>query len=50
MKKITALSALTVAMFALTGCMGTKQVSQNITNEGIIAAEDIYFPKLDDAW
>lgn len=50
MKKITALSALTVAMFALTGCMGAKQVSQNITNEGTIAAEDIYFPKLDDAW
>ena len=50
MKKITALSALTVAMFALTGCMGTKQVSQNITNEGTIAAEDIYFPELNKAW
>lgn len=50
MKKITALSALTVAMFALTGCMGTKQISQNITSEGTIAAEDIHFPKLDDAW
>lgn len=49
MKKITTLSAA-VAMFALSGCMGTKQISQNITNEGTIAAEDIYFPKLDDAW
>lgn len=50
MKKITALSTLAVAMLALTGCMGTKQVSQNISNEGTIAADDIYFPKLDDAW
>lgn len=50
MKKITALSALTVAMLALSGCMGTKQISQNITSEGTIAAEDIHFPKLDDAW
>ncbi|WFF39153.1 OmpA family protein [Moraxella nasibovis] len=49
MKKITALSAA-VAMLALTGCMGTKQVSQNISDKGTIAAEDIYFPKLDDAW
>lgn len=49
MKKITTLSAA-VAMLALSGCMGTKQISQNITNEGTIAAEDIYFPKLDDAW
>ncbi|MDO4442124.1 MAG: OmpA family protein [Moraxella sp.] len=50
MKKITTLSALAVAVLALTGCMGVKQVSQNITKEGSIAAEDIYFPKLDDAW
>lgn len=50
MKKITALSTLTVAVLALTGCMGTKQVSQYITDEGTITAEDVYFPKLDDAW
>ncbi|OOR93868.1 hypothetical protein B0181_00010 [Moraxella caviae] len=50
MKKITALSALSVAVLATTGCMGVKQVSQNISEHGTIAAEDIYFPKLDDAW
>ncbi|UNU72946.1 OmpA family protein [Moraxella nasovis] len=50
MKKLTALSALSIAAFALTGCMGTKAISQNITEQGTIAAEDIYFPKLDSAW
>ena len=49
MKKL-GLSALAVSILVTTGCMGTKQISQNISNQGTIAAEDIYFPKLDDAW
>ncbi|WP_323842659.1 OmpA family protein [Moraxella sp. Pampa] len=49
MKKITALS-IAMTAFIMTGCMGTKQISQNITSKGTIAAKDIYFPKLDDAW
>ena len=49
MKNVT-IGAAALAVLALTGCMGTKQVSQNISNQGTIAAEDIYFPELDKAW
>lgn len=49
MKNAT-IGAAALAVLALTGCMGTKQVSQNISNQGTIAAEDIYFPELDKAW
>ncbi|MDH2273726.1 OmpA family protein [Moraxella porci] len=50
MKKLQGLSILAVSVLAITGCMGTKQVSQNISNQGTIAAEDIYFPELNKAW
>lgn len=49
MKNAT-IGAAALAVLALTGCMGTKQVSQNISSQGTIAAEDIYFPELDKAW
>ena len=48
--KITTL-ALTLATLGLTGCMGTKHLSQNISDEGhISSADDIVFPALDKAW
>lgn len=50
MKKIYALSALGVFMLTMTGCIGTKQISKNILDDGTVAAKDIRFPKLDDAW
>lgn len=50
MKKLQGLSILAVSVLAITGCMGTKQVSQNISSQGTIAAEDIYFPELNKAW
>lgn len=50
MKKLQGLSMLAASVLAITGCMGTKQVSQNISNQGTIAAEDIYFPELNKAW
>lgn len=50
MKKLHGFGALAIAMLALTGCMGTKQLSQNISNQGTIAAEDIHFPALEKAW
>lgn len=50
MKKMTGMSVLALSVLALTGCMGVKQVSQNISNQGTIAAEDIYFPELNKAW
>ncbi|VEG12270.1 OmpA family protein [Moraxella cuniculi] len=49
MKKFS-MGVLALSVLAITGCMGTKQVSQNISNQGTIAAEDIYFPELNKAW
>lgn len=41
---------LAVLTLALTGCMGTKHLSQNISNEGTVAKDDIVFPALEKAW
>lgn len=47
----SAILALSVAMLGMTGCMGTKHLSQNISDEGRIQdAGDIVFPELDKAW
>ena len=36
---------------SLTGCMGTKHLSQNISDDGrVSSADDIVFPQLDKAW
>lgn len=48
--KLLTLSVLAGAVLAMTGCMGTKAVSSNISTHGTVAAEDIVFPKLEDAW
>lgn len=46
-----ALLALSVSAMTLTGCMGTKHLSQNITQDGRIESkEDVVFPQLDKAW
>ncbi len=50
MKKITSISALSVAMLAMTGCVGTKQLSNDITREGQVSQENIVWPALDKAW
>ena len=50
MKNLSKVGILAASVFAITGCMGMKQVSQNISNEGKIAAEDINFPALEKAW
>lgn len=47
MKKFTILA---LSVLALTGCMGTKQLSQNISTSGTINQQDIVFPELDKAW
>lgn len=40
-----------VAGMGLTGCMGTKHLSQNISDDGrVSSADDIVFPALDKAW
>lgn len=49
MMKFTALAL--VASLGLTGCLGTKHLSKNITTDGRIeASEDVVFPELDKAW
>ena len=48
-KKITL--TLVVATLALTGCMGTKHLSHNISDEGRTQnSDDIVFPELGKAW
>lgn len=52
MKTFTKITALaTIATLGLTGCMGTKHLSHNISDEGrTSSADDIVFPALDKAW
>lgn len=47
MKKI---HLLALSILALTGCMGTKNLSQNISNEGTVEKDNIVFPALEKAW
>ncbi|MBE9578608.1 MULTISPECIES: OmpA family protein [Moraxella] len=50
MKALT-LSATILATLFVTGCMGTKQLSSNISERGTIDnKDDIVFPELDKAW
>lgn len=47
MKKIT----LCVLMLAfMTGCMGTKSISQNITKQGTVEDKKVNFPAIHKAW
>lgn len=48
--KVGTLGALGLAVLAMTGCMGTKNLSAGITDEGRIQQQDIVFPELDAAW
>lgn len=50
MKALT-LSAVMLAVLTMTGCMGTKQLSSNISEHGTIDnQDDVVFPQLDKAW
>lgn len=48
--KVSALGVLGLAVLAMSGCMGTKQLSAGITDDGRIQHQDIVFPELEDAW
>ncbi|MFB2539150.1 MULTISPECIES: OmpA family protein [unclassified Acinetobacter] len=50
MKKLYVASAMTLLAVSLTGCVGTKYLSKDITNEGTVEKENIVFPELDKAW
>lgn len=41
---------MVAAVMALTGCLGTKTLSKNISAEGTVAREDLVFPQLESAW
>ncbi len=50
MSKITGLATLSLAVIAMTGCLGTKNLSQGITDDGRVDMQNIVFPELDTAW
>ncbi len=50
MSKVTGLGALSLALLAMTGCLGTKNLSQGITDQGRVQQQDIVFPELNTAW
>lgn len=50
LNKITSLSLISLTMLAVTGCVGTKYLSEGITDEGHVEPENILFPELEDAW
>jgi len=44
------ITGISLIMIAMTGCVGTKYLSEGITDEGHVAQENISFPELEDAW
>lgn len=49
--KVAGLGALSLAVLAMSGCMGTRHLSQGITDDGHVQQQqDIVFPELDKAW
>jgi outer membrane protein OmpA-like peptidoglycan-associated protein len=48
--KVTSLGTLSLALLAMTGCLGSKNLSQGITDQGRVQQQDIVFPELDTAW
>lgn len=50
LKRMTGIGALGLSLLAISGCMGTKYLSEGITEEGRVQQENIVFPELKDAW
>ena len=48
--QLSRLGAIELVMTSITGCVGTKYLSEGITNEGHVGQENIRFPELDQAW
>lgn len=48
--KVSGLGVLGLAVLAMTGCMGTKNLSAGITDDGRVQQQNIVFPQLEDAW
>lgn len=50
MSKVTGLGVLSLALLAMSGCMGTTHLSKGISSEGNVQQQDIVFPELNKAW
>ena len=48
--KLSSVGAIGLAMLSMTGCVGTKYLSNGISNEGHVEHVNIKFPELDKAW
>lgn len=44
------LSAIGIIAATMAGCMGTRALSDNISDEGTVEKDNIVFPELDKAW
>ncbi len=48
--KVAGISALSLAVLGMSGCLGTTHLSDGITDQGQVQMQDIVFPDLDKAW
>ncbi|PNK60987.1 OmpA family protein [Psychrobacter sp. FDAARGOS_221] len=48
--KLKGIGIASLALLAMTGCMGTKYLSQGISDDGHVQQKDIVFPDIEDAW
>ena len=48
--KIAGLSVLSLALFGMSGCLGTTHLSNGITAQGQVQMQDIIFPDMAKAW
>ena len=50
LSKLVSLGAISLAALAMTGCLGTQNLSEGITEQGQVQQQDIVFPNMDKAW
>lgn len=48
--KVAGLSVLSLALFGMSGCLGTTHLSNGITDQGQVQMQDIIFPDMAKAW
>ena len=48
--KVAGVSVLSLALFGMSGCLGTTHLSDGITDQGQVQMQDIIFPDMAKAW
>lgn len=48
--KISGMSVLSLALLAISGCMGTIHLSKDISTDGTVQQQNIIFPDINKAW